>query len=136
MTGLDLQRRRLLSQRRMSGTPALFVDRDGVLIEDRHYLADPRDVVLCPGVKDLLKAANRLRLPVVVITNQSGITRGLFMWDVYERVTDRMLQLLGALVPVSAIYASGHGPDSLHSNWRKPRPGMLYQAAADLNLIL
>ena len=136
MTGSDLQRRRLLSQRALVSTPALFVDRDGVLIEDRHYLADPRDVVLCAGVKDLLGAAFRLRLPVVVITNQSGITRGLFTWDVYECVTDRMLRLLGGLAPVSAIYASGHGPDTPDSTWRKPGPGMLQQAASDLNLSL
>jgi len=114
----------------------MFLDRDGVLIEDKHYLCDPIQVVLCPGVKMLLKQAKKINLPVIVITNQSGIARGFFNWQAYERVTDRLLELLGSTAPLAGIYANGHGPDAPVNCWRKPSPAMLLAAAADLNLDL
>lgn len=116
--------------------PAVFLDRDGVLIEDAHYLRDPAGVALCEGSRSLLAIALRQCWPVVVITNQSGIARGYFDWAVYEAITSRLLALLGPEAPVAAIYASGHGPDAAATSWRKPSPAMLFSAAADLNLDL
>ena len=114
--------------------PALFLDRDGVLIEDRHYLCDPDLVAICPGLTELISRANSLAIPVVVVTNQSGIARSFYDWSHYDRVTQRMLDLLKPL-DIAAIYASGHSSLS-NSNWRKPRPGMLLEAARVLNLDL
>lgn len=131
-----MQHRILLARARPVSTPALFLDRDGVLIEDRHHLSDPRGVALCAGAEELIRAAGELQYPVVVITNQSGIARGLFPWAAYERVTDRMLQLLGPSAPIAAIYANGYAPSASESSWRKPSPLMLQAAAADLNLNL
>lgn len=131
-----MQRRRLLTTTAPKPRPALFLDRDGVLIEDCHHLCDPDQVRLCRGLMPVLIAAREMMWPVVVITNQSGIARGLFGWDAYERVTDRMLALLGQQAPIAAIYANGHGPDADRSSWRKPNPWMLVEAAADLNLDL
>jgi D-glycero-D-manno-heptose 1,7-bisphosphate phosphatase len=116
--------------------PALFLDRDGVLIEDKHYLFKPDDIALCPGVHFLLEQASRQRWPVIVVTNQSGISRGLFDWHAYGEVTSRMLELLGAAAPIAAIYANGYGPQAAPSSWRKPSPAMLIEAAGDLNLDL
>jgi len=130
------ERRRLLRPECSRPTPALFVDRDGVLIEDKHYLSDPEQVVLCQGSQMLVSTANQKCWPVVVLTNQSGIARGYFDWDAYERVTDRLLQLLGPSAPVAGIYANGHGPDASADSWRKPSPAMLLEAARDLNLDL
>lgn len=115
---------------------ALFLDRDGVMIEDVHYISDPKYVKLCPGVKPLIKHARKTKCLIVVITNQSGIARGLFNWDTYHRVNDRLLQLLGPEAKISAIYANGHGPNAPLSSWRKPSPGMLVAAAKDLNIDL
>jgi len=131
-----LQRRRLLQPARTEPTPALFLDRDGVLIEDVHHLCDPGQVVLCPGSQELLKEANQYGWAVVVITNQSGIARGYFNWPAYERVTDQLLWLLGESAPLAGIYANGHGPDSPAGSWRKPSPAMLLEAALELNLDL
>jgi len=132
----QLERRRLLSDPYPIPRPALFLDRDGVLIEDKHHLCDPDNVELCPGAQLLLEQAHQQGWPVVVITNQSGIARGYFDWDAYERVNDRLLELLGSAAPVAAIYGNGHGPEAQPISWRKPSPAMLLAAAEDLNLNL
>jgi len=116
--------------------PALFLDRDGVLIEDKHHLCEPDDVQLCAGAKKLLEQAKINYWPVVVVTNQSGIARGLFDWNDYESVSQHLLQLLGPEAQISAIYANGHGPNAPLSSWRKPSPGMLLAATKDLNIDL
>lgn len=116
--------------------PALFLDRDGVLIEDRHHISDPGEVVLCLGAKQLIDHASRLGWPVIIVTNQSGIQRGLFNWNAYELVTDQLIRLLGPKLAIAAIYANGYGPGASPATWRKPSPAMLLAAAADLNLDL
>jgi D-glycero-D-manno-heptose 1,7-bisphosphate phosphatase len=131
-----LERRRLLKAPCSSPTPALFLDRDGVLIEDKHHLCDPDQVEFCPGALELLDIASMHGWPVVLITNQSGISRGYFDWEAYERVTDRLLELVGPKAPIAGIYANGHGPEALTTSWRKPSPAMLQAAAIDLRLAL
>ena len=130
------ERRRLIRAKYQIPTPALFLDRDGVLIEDKHHLCDPTEVRLCPGSKELVEAAHQRSWAVVVITNQSGIARGLFNWLDYESVTDRVLSLLGEKAPIAGIYANGHGPEAPAQSWRKPSPAMLLEASQDLNLNL
>jgi D-glycero-D-manno-heptose 1,7-bisphosphate phosphatase len=130
------ERRRLLAVPGPDKRAALFLDRDGVVIEDCHHLCDPAQVQLCVGAAALLAAAKQFGWPVVVITNQSGIARGLFDWNDYERVNDRMLEKLGPEAPLAAIYGNGHGPDAPPESWRKPSPTMLIEAAKALNLDL
>lgn len=130
------ERRLLLAQACPDPQPALFLDRDGVIIEDRHHICDPDEVVLCKGAPELISYAATLGWPVVIVTNQSGIARGLFGWADYERVSDRMLRLLGPDAPIAAIYANGHGPDAPPGSWRKPSPAMLQDAATSLRLDL
>ena len=98
-----MERKRVFREPFALPTPALFLDRDGVLIEDRHHLSDPAHVALCRGAYQLLQEARTHGWPVVVITNQSGIARGYFQWDSYEQVTDRLLELLGP-VPQSLLF--------------------------------
>lgn len=117
-------------------TPALFIDRDGVLIKDAHHIRNPSQVQLLPGAKELLKNANRCGIPVIIVTNQSGISRGYFDWNDYNLVTDRMLMLFGGSIEVDAIYSNGYGPDDQPADWRKPKPGMLFEASRVLNLSL
>ena len=108
----SFERRQLFLAKQNLPTPALFLDRDGVIIEDTNYIANPADVVLCKGVFEILKAAKRINLPVVIVTNQSGIFRKLYSWEDYDLVTNRMLNLLGDGVSIAAIYANSHGPHS------------------------
>ena len=114
---------------------ALFLDRDGVIIEDKHYLSNPSKVKLCPNIKEVLKSAFENDFIIVVITNQSGIGKGFFGWDEYKSVTERMLFLLGDQYKINAIYANSY-TDFDDGYWRKPQPGMFFEAAGDLSIDL
>lgn len=112
----------------------LFLDRDGVLIKDTGYIADPDLVEVENGARLLLRRAFEKGWQIVVVTNQSGIARGYFKWSDYERVSNRMLKLLGAEGLISGIYANGYGPDDIDQFWRKPNYGMLKRASNDLDI--
>ena len=74
--------------------PALFLDRDGAMIVEENYLSDPEKVVLIEGAVEAIRTANRLDVPVIIVTNQSGIARGYFSWKEFGLVQDRLLALL------------------------------------------
>lgn len=123
--------------------PALFLDRDGVIVEEVNYLHRARDVQLIPGAAEVIAAANRRAVPVIVIINQAGIGRGYFSWDAFVEVQETLLaQLDRCGASIDAVYACPHHPDGLppyaHPNHpdRKPNPGMLLRAAESLNIHL
>ena len=118
--------------------PALFFDRDGVLIEDMHYISKSSEVKLLPGVKELLSLARKNGWINIVITNQSGIFRRLFNWSDYEKVTMKMFELIGTPCYIDAVYANGCGPSKFLSkdSWRKPNPNMILNAASRFNIDL
>jgi len=123
--------------------PAFFLDRDGTLNEEVDYLSDPEQLVLIPGAAAALARLNGLGVPVVVVTNQSGIGRGKYGWQDFAAVMNRMRALLAQENAwIDAVYASPHHEHALgeyavadHPE-RKPNPGMLLRAAEehDLNL--
>ena len=116
---------------------AIFFDRDGVLINDVNYIKEPKKVNLLNGVIDLIKYAKKMRFLIFVITNQSGIARGFFTWEDYEKVSNKMLEIINFPEAICAIYANGEGPNNLDNNsWRKPNPNMILRAAKDFNLDL
>lgn len=116
--------------------PGLLIDRDGTLIEDRDYLADPDEVVLLPGAAAAIGAANRAGVPVVLVSNQSGIGRGYFGEAELQAVNRRIETLLAAEgAHLDGLYHCPHAPDA-GCDCRKPAPGMARQAAADLGLDL
>ena len=116
--------------------PGLLLDRDGVINEECEYLRDPKELVMIPGVAETIAAINRRRHPVVVVTNQSGIGRGMYGVDAYHAVNRAMAAMLakdGA--HIDAWYFCPHLPDA-DCTCRKPRPGMLLAAARDFELDL
>jgi len=123
--------------------PALFLDRDGVVVEETGYLSEPEQARLLPGAASLLLwAAGRGWSPVVV-TNQSGIGRGRYGWPAFARTQARIDALLAAegarteLVVACPFVAAGRGRYRRTDHpARKPRPGMLLRAAEILNLDL
>lgn len=118
--------------------PAVFIDRDGTLIQEKDYLADPAGVEFLPGVMDAVRALKEGGFAVVVVTNQSGIARGLYTLEDYEAVAARvngLLQEHGAMV--DGTYFCPHHPEVTGDcDCRKPGTGMYRAAAEDLDLDL
>lgn len=109
---------------------ALFLDRDGTLIVDKHYLADPAGVELIPGVADALLRAQSLGYALFLFTNQSGIARGYYTLDDVHRCNARMLELLGLPAPLFAdICIATEGPDE-PAVYRKPSPRFILESIA------
>jgi D-glycero-D-manno-heptose 1,7-bisphosphate phosphatase len=127
-----------LAENPMRGCPALFLDRDGTLIEDAGYVADPDQVRIIPGVTGALGRFRAAGFALVIVTNQSGIGRGLYDWQDYDAVAARVEALfLGDGITFDAVLACGHAPETVPPcDWRKPAPGMIHEAAALLALDL
>jgi D-glycero-D-manno-heptose 1,7-bisphosphate phosphatase len=119
-----------------SGRPAVFLDRDGTLIDDVHYIARPELVVLRPGAAAAVRRLNERGWPVVVVTNQSGIARGLISEAAYEAVRKRIDALLAAEgARLDATYHCPHHPDIGGAcDCRKPGVALFAQAAREHGL--
>ena len=115
---------------------AAFLDRDGTLIEDRDYLATPEGIRILPGAVDAVKRLNGAGVAVVIVTNQSGIARGLMTEDDYERVASRLVSLFAdAGATIDATYHCPHHPALTGPcDCRKPALGMYTQAAEEMTL--
>ncbi|MGX9176550.1 D-glycero-alpha-D-manno-heptose-1,7-bisphosphate 7-phosphatase [Mesorhizobium sp. BHbdii] len=118
-----------------TGTPALFLDRDGTINVDSGYPSDPADIVLRPEMLPVIRTANIVGLPAIVVSNQSGIARGYFGWPDFAAVNAWLLALLEAqncridLVLACAYHSSGTGELAIGDHpMRKPNPGMLLRA--------
>lgn len=108
--------------------PVLFLDRDGVLVVDKNYLADPAEVEIIPGVPAALIRAKEAGFRLVGVSNQSGLGRGMFGADDLAAVMTRLDELLAAEgVELDAFYYCPHAPEE-DCHCRKPRPGLLEEA--------
>jgi D-glycero-D-manno-heptose 1,7-bisphosphate phosphatase len=126
-----------------TGRPSRFLDRDGAVVEETEYLCRIEDIVMIPGAAAVIAGANKRSVPVVVVTNQAGIGRGYYGWAEFKAVQIAILSALAVEgARIDAVYACAHHPKGqgafAHPNHpaRKPNPGMLLQAAADLALDL
>ena len=125
-----------------SGGPALFLDRDGVVVEEVHFLHRPEDIRLVPGAAAVMAEARRQGIPVVLTTNQSGIARGLFGWEAFAATQSRLETLLAAeqaafdMVLACPFHPDGDPPYRAEHPCRKPQPGMLLRAAERLGIDL
>jgi histidinol-phosphate phosphatase family protein len=122
----------------VSARAAVFLDRDGTIIEDPGFVTDPAAVRLLPGAAPAIARLNRAGLPVVVVTNQSGIARGLLDETAYAAITRRLDELLAeAGARLDACYHCPHHPDFTGAcECRKPGPLLYRRAAADHELDL
>lgn len=121
----------------------LFLDRDGVVVEDTHHLCRAQDVRMISGAADLIRTANRANVAVVFVTNQSGIGQGLFGWDDFSNVQEEIMRRLSTeaaavnMVLASPFHPKGAAPYGHPSHpFRKPLPGMLLTAGLTLNISL
>lgn len=121
--------------------PAVFVDRDGTLIEERGYLDRLDLVALIPGAAEAIRLLRQSGFAVVVVTNQAGVARGRF-GEPFVEETHRFLQAeLSALgAPLDGFYYCPHHPEGVVPGYRqacrcrKPEPGLVERAARDLDL--
>jgi D-glycero-D-manno-heptose 1,7-bisphosphate phosphatase len=113
--------------------PALFLDRDGTINVDTINVAQADNVRLIPGAAAAIARVNAAGIPVIVVTNQSGIARGLFTVEQYEQVRARIDELLAeAGARVLASYYCPHAPEiAPKCECRKPEPALYVQAAAE-----
>lgn len=120
----------------MSGRPAAFIDRDGTLITEREYLADPQGVELIPGAADALRRLADAGYAIVVVTNQSGIGRGYYTEADYQAVRRRLEEVLAEHgVRLDGTYHCPHDPDVARPcDCRKPGLGLYRRAASELGL--
>ena len=130
-----------LSPPRAPTVPALFLDRDGVLVEEVGYLSRPEDVTPIAGAAQVVAAGNAANVPVALVTNQSGVGRGLYGWEDFAAVQARLVETLAGArldgVFACAYHAEAQGAFAIAGHpWRKPGDGMLRAAAAALGLDL
>jgi histidinol-phosphate phosphatase family protein len=116
--------------------PPVFLDRDGTLIVEKHFLSDPAGVSLEEGVPEGLALLQSRGHPLIVLSNQSGIGRGLFDESAAQRVNLRVAELLKARnIEILGWYVCPHTPEE-GCDCRKPLPGMALAASRDLKLDL
>jgi len=121
---------------------AIFLDRDGTLNPDPGYISDPADFNLYPGVAEALAKLQQAGYLLILITNQSGISRGLITGEQLNAIHAKLQSLLEqAGCRLDAIYHCPHHPDFpavdglAECNCRKPRPGMIQKAIAEYNIV-
>jgi len=123
--------------------PAIFLDRDGTIIEEIGYIDDPEKVQLLPGAVEALRIFRQLRFWILVLSNQSGVARGFFPESRVGAVNQRLQEQLRAQgVEVDAFYYCPHHPQAavpayrVECDCRKPRPGMIQQAMREFPVVL
>ncbi len=110
----------------------VILDRDGTIVVDRPYLADPASLEFLPGAAQGLRSLHQQGHRLVVITNQSGIGRGLLTLGQLQAVHERFRQMMHeAGAPLEAIYFCPHAPDA-GCECRKPRSKLFWRAAAEI----
>lgn len=123
---------------------AVFLDRDGTLIHDVHYLSSPDQIVLVEPMVDVCRALQDAGYLIVIVTNQSGVARGMFPEERVHEVHDRLTEMLSVhgVVVANYFYCPHHpsaGDNPAYTRvcaCRKPAPGMLLRAADELGIDL
>ena len=128
---------------KLYGKPALFLDRDGTIVKEHEYLHKPNNVRLNQNIGSLINACNLINIPVIEITNQSGIGRGYYNWNDFIKTEQEIRKvLLLENAKIDMLCACAFHNDAIgkykidNHSWRKPNSGMLIQAKKILNIDL
>jgi len=126
-----------------SDSPAVFLDRDGTIIEEKGYLSRPGQIVLLDHAVEAIRLCNQRNVPVIVVSNQSGVARGYFSEDTVREINHTLSkQLEKAGAHIDGFYFCPHHPEYGTDHYRhdcscrKPNIGMLQQAARDYDITL
>lgn len=126
----------MLTEQSVNKKPAVFLDRDGVLTEEKSYITSIQELNLFPYTEECIKNMHEKGYYAIVITNQSGVARGLFTEDVLKEMNEYLKRVTG----VDAVYYCPHHPDGSvrlyrqRCKCRKPEIGLFEQACADFNI--
>jgi D-glycero-D-manno-heptose 1,7-bisphosphate phosphatase len=122
---------------------AIFLDRDDTIIEDSGYINNPEQVKIIPGAAGALIDLRKMGYKIIIVSNQSGIARGIITEQAIAQIHERLKQLLAEQnAYLDRIYYCPYHPDGViqkfrkDSDWRKPKPGMLLTAAREMNVDL
>ena len=122
---------------------AIFMDKDGTLIEHRPYNVNPERIVLMPGAAEAVVTLHQAGYRLFVTSNQAGVAHGYFPEAALEQVRERLVSLLAPLgVPLAGFYYCPHHPEGVHPGYamkcicRKPKPGLILKAAWENGLTL
>lgn len=128
--------KRIRANRPAPARKAAFLDRDGTIIVEKDYLSDPDQAVLESGAVEGLRMLAGAGFELIVVSNQSGVGRGMFGLEQAHAVNARVAELLSAQgITIAGWYMCPHAPDQT-CDCRKPLPGLVLQAARELNLEL
>jgi D-glycero-D-manno-heptose 1,7-bisphosphate phosphatase len=121
--------------------PAIFLDRDGTIIEEIGFLDSPEKINIIPGTLRALKIFQNLNYKLIIVSNQSGVARGFFDETTAQIVNEKILDMFSKNgIKIDGIYYCPHHPDygspkyKINCNCRKPKPGMIYQAVEEHKL--
>jgi D-glycero-D-manno-heptose 1,7-bisphosphate phosphatase len=128
----------------MISNRAVFLDKDGTLVENIPYNVNPARICLIPGVDEALRRLYQAGFSLVIATNQSGVARGFFSEDALNDVENRLRELIRekAEAELLAFYYCPHHPEGVAPNYavdcscRKPKPGLMIKAADQFNISL
>ena len=127
--------------KKVKNLPAIFLDRDGTIIEEVGFLDSPEKITIIPGAIEALRIFQNLKYKLIVVSNQSGVARGFFNETTVRNVNEKMLDLLAkSAIKIDGIYYCPHHPQygspeyKIDCNCRKPKPGMIYQAIKEHKL--
>ena len=124
-------------------SPAVFLDKDGTLMEDIPYNSDPGKFVFATGVPEGLRLLSRAGFRLLIISNQSGVARGIFPLEALDPMREKLREMFESEgLVLDGVYWCPHHPEGNHPKWgvecdcRKPEPGMLLRAAKECNIDL
>ena len=119
----------VIKNKNLKSKKGLFLDRDGVLIKDVHHIKSPKEVELCKNVEEFLKKARKKEFELIVITNQSSVSRSIISYEEYKIITEKFLSFIDYDLYPDLILSSFHLPKNENKledfNWRKPGAGMI-----------
>ena len=122
----------IIKNKKPRSKKGLFLDRDGVLIKDVHHIKSPEEVELCKNVREFLRTARNKGVDLIVVTNQSSVSRSIISYEEYKIITEKFLSLIDYELYPDLILSSFHLPKNENKlenfNWRKPGAGMINYA--------
>ncbi|MCK4665471.1 D-glycero-beta-D-manno-heptose 1,7-bisphosphate 7-phosphatase [Candidatus Dependentiae bacterium] len=125
----------------MKKRPAIFLDRDGTINEERGYINHPTRLILQPGAIEAVKLINDMGFLAIIITNQAGIARGYYTLDTLNKIHNKLIgEMKDGGAKIDALYFCPHHPDGVIEKYaircecRKPKPGMINKALEEFQI--